>query len=237
MPPKTSTPNRGPAILLGILITMLCLSLGAIALIVVFNANRPTTEQLTAACKDQVGGAISAEYKKVTDQCKIDAEEAQKNSENVVVPDVNHPGFRYPSSWTAVGSANPFPNIVYRIDLSRAFLQYCEGCDGPYVPIQMMTTAKAATPAFAKAATPKAYIESLYAADQDAKSVVITEEKVNSATVIRAKGQATGLYDYTFDRLYYFGAKFIVEVDGDQSPDYKAGWDKVLSTIDFTKIE
>jgi hypothetical protein len=233
MPTKTAPPSKGPVIVLSLLVTSLCLSIGAIAFIILFNTNRPTSEELTAACKEQVGGAISAEYAKVVKAC---AEEAEK-TENIVIPDVDHPGFHYPSSWTAVGSSNPVVGLAYKLDVVPGFLEYCEGCDGPYIPIEMLTTTKASVPDFAKAATPKAYVEGLYTVKDSAESVTITEEKVNNATVIRAKGKAAGLYTYTFDRLYYFGEKNIVEVDGDQSADYKDGWNKVLTTIDFTKIE
>jgi len=242
-----STPNRGPAILLGILITMLCLSLGAIALIVVFNANRPTTEQLTAACKDQVGGAISAEYKQVAEECKKAATPAIKTA----AATSRHPGFKYPENVQVVGSFTDVPPAAeysYVVAIHKdAVLPECTDCDGGPMPSIIMQRAPIKN-VFGKETTIDEYIKTTFqATDTLFRNVSVTKENISGSEVTVVK------YEYNDDfrktgvvfaeSLYLIKNKTAISVTyyAPQSgvADYidPSTWQTIRSSLDFSKIE
>ncbi len=81
---------------------MIALSIGAIALIVLFNENRPDSATIAEACQTEVGAAIKTESDRVAAACQQTAPPATKS-----IPAVgDYPGFTYPSDWAVAMTRN-----------------------------------------------------------------------------------------------------------------------------------
>lgn len=228
------TPSKTPVLVLSLIFTMLVLSIGSIALIVLFNANRPDSATIAAACKNEVGAAIKAESAKVTKAC----EEATKKAVNKLAPSDYYPGFSYPASWTVVG--RDFMNagvLEHWIHVDQGFIYYCTDCDGPRIPIRTVSVERSSDPAIASTPTFKAYIESKYKDTATYSNVVVREEKVGGVNVMVATGHSTGLWDTDFENIWYLSERFLVLVAADQDKQYANGWSIIKSSLDFSKID
>jgi hypothetical protein len=245
MPSKNTVPvkSSGPAVLLGILITMLCLSLGAIALIVVFNANRPTSEELTLACKDQVGGAISAEYEKVTEQCKADAA-ASASATKSVAANGGRVGFTYPATWEVAiphhPTASTDPLTEYASDRSIDLNIL------PLPPVVITISTKDAK-VIANAGTFKDFVKTSVLANDPNGTVqegIINNQKVVTATYRVAPGApASG----TYEDIYFEGPTTYALVsitsgtntggDGELVDAWKASIATIKGSLDFSSIQ
>lgn len=226
--------KSGPAIILGTLISTLILSMAAIALIILFNQNRPSTEELAAACKSEVGDAISAEYDKVAEACKAEAT-------NTVPSAINHPGFDYPASWTAVGNdriegATP-GNTIH---VTPGFLNYCEGCDGPYIPVILDTYQDSNYATFTSL---REYVAHFYGDAEFYSNLAFNEEKLAGKDVVVVTGHSTGLFDQDFEHIYFASTKYIASVklgvnsEVTNKKEIQDGWTVIKSSLDFSKVE
>lgn len=224
--------KSGPTIILGTLISTLILSMAAIALIILFNQNRPTSEELATACQSEVGAAISSEYDKVIKAC----EEAQENAVNTIQGSARHPGFSYPSSWTAVGNfSRTNTELSQTIHITPGFLNYCEACDGPYIPV-LITSFPKTSISVTDIASLKTYIDTQYK-DDFHTNVQVTDSKIGNADVVIVTGHLSGMYEIDFEHVYYLGSTSVVRIDADASNEYKNGWSVIKSSLDFSDVE
>lgn len=228
------SPKRGPMIILSLLILMLGLSIGAIALIVLFNSNRPTAAELTAACQSQVGSAISAEYQQTVDACKQSADAAAKNALNVVVATTEYPGFSYPLSWTAVGTfTKTNGGSTESIDIAPNFLQYSNGT-APNVPINISVfSVSAPHPALDAQDKFEAYVKTQYSGDC-AETLTFKEETIGAASVYDVSGSCNN----TIEDIYYRGTDQYVVAHFEASVTTAAeAWQIIKNSLDFSSIK
>lgn len=237
MPP----PKHNPSILLGLLVTVLCLSIGAIGLIVLFNTNRPSAEALAEACQSQVGAAISLEYGKVIDECKK-AEDAQKAAVLTLPSTESYPGFSYPPTWTAVGRMHyDGTSQLQIVNVAPGFINYCQDCDGPLTPVTVVTS-PLDTAAIAKAGSFDDYVKSLYASEVYT-DVTFEKTTIKDHEVTIVKGKVDGLISGVFEDVIFKGlssyvrASYVEDISVKDTSEIRTGWSIIKPSLDFSKIK
>jgi hypothetical protein len=240
--PKT----RGSAIVISLIIAMLCLSIGAIALIILFNANRPDSAAISAACKSEVGAAIKAESNRVAEAC---AEKPVINK--TVVANSNHPGFVYPENLQVTGTLTVIEGGGTRhlISMYRdAPIAECGECDGG--PIAAIRISKDPISLVIKSPlTLATYIQSMYQSENTSyHNVTVTDETLNGQKITVVRGDYDndfyGEKDVKIEHLFIEkGTSLIQVVYSQYSNTAFAGyiapsvWQTVRSSLDFSKIE
>lgn len=236
--------KRGPIILMTVLVAMLCMSLAAITLIIFFNYNRPSSEEVANACKTEVGAAIAKEYASVSATCEAETEKAEALAKTKVAPDLNRPGFTYPSSWTAMSQPMNGTGLLVRI--TPGFLALCEGCDGPNTPVLIMREGKVGTLATG-AVSFADYVHGLYD-DESYSNVTFEAGKINGSSVIIVKGTQDGLWTGPFEDVLFEGKTSVIAAyyrpgamaDVNPLPAGETtiadGWQMVKNSLDFSKI-
>jgi len=206
-----------------------------------FNANRPDSTAIAAACKAEVGAAIKTETDKVAKAC----EEAAKTKTLSVPANTRRPGFSYPAGWSVLGELHVVDQTqrdaieTYSVVLNPGFIDYsCVSCDGPIFPIHMDTRPKSEFPELG-VKTLKDLVTATYS---PAEKVTVTEEKINGKNVVVAKGAFIGMMEYTKNEvIWYATEKHVSRVQLDLWKEAPAGseegWNVIRKTLDFSKIE
>ncbi len=233
--------SKAPFLIFSLIGAILCLSVGAIALIVLFNANRPDSVAIAAACKAEVGAAIKIESEKVTKAC----EEAAKTKTIVVSANTRRPGFSYPAGWSAVGELReekltPLDSIqTYSVVVSPGFMDHsCVDCGGPIFAVNMDTRPKSEFPQLG-VKTLKDLVTAAYPPDE---KVTLTDEVINGKSVVIAKGAFSGAIDYQINEVIWYATdKNVTQVEFDLWKGAPAGvedgWKIIRASLDFSKIE
>jgi hypothetical protein len=242
-----ATPSRTPVLVLSLIFTMLCLSIGSIALIIYFNANRPDSTAIASACKSEVGAAIKKESDRVAAACE---EKEAVVVTKTVVGNANHPGFKYPENLQVTGeikretSGNRFSIGMY----PNAPIFECSECDGgPTAAIRINKTPTALLLNASEALAP--YILTVYPVTGTFyRNVVSKQETINGqiVTVVTAEYDDDFFSEKNVKVEHIFtqkGASTVevkyVQYQNTKFIDYIAPsvWQTVRSSLDFSKIE
>ncbi len=243
------SPSKTPVLVLSLIFTMLVLSVGSIALIVLFNANRPDSVAIAAACKNEVGAAIKAESDKVAKACE-DKEPLVRLK--TVEGNKNHPGFKYPENLQVNG------RIENQLDENgaRFFIGMypnppifeCSECDGgPTTSIRITKTPPAVL--FKPNETLESHILANYSINGTTyRNIVIKQETLNGqeATVVTFEFDSDFFGEKNIKGEHIFVQKGTSVVEAVYSQyentsfiDYiePSVWQIVRSSLDFSKIE
>jgi hypothetical protein len=221
--------------------------MAAIALIIYFNANRPDSAAIAAACKSEVGAAIKTESDKVAKACE---EKEAVTVSKTVDGNANHPGFKYPENIQVTGeiqreiSGNRFSIGMY----PNAPIFECSECDGgPTAAIRIQKTPTALLLKTGETLT--THILSIYPASGTFyRNIATKQETINGqvATVVTAEYDDDFFSEKNVKIEHIFvqkGASTVevkyVQYQNTRFVDYIAPsvWQTVRASLDFSKIE
>jgi hypothetical protein len=210
---------------------MLCLSIGAIALIIIFNANRPDSAAIALACKSEVGTAISKESDKVAKAC----EQAAKTQAYSYPGSVSLPSFELPTGWSATVEPAPISpddkvNISQMASIYPTPVIYsCVECDGGSAPVVTVTTQDKTTAMtgadFKDEKAFASYLQDAFATASSTADFHVNNVKVQQGPLLSpfscgttffvssTQGSSDGFWaDHTVEHYYIIGEKHITNI-------------------------
>lgn len=222
---------------------LIVLAMATIGILVV-DDDKTDPEELAAACQNAITNGVSAQLDDISDAClaALDDGKAEKDADETekVSASATTVGFEYPADWTAVmrdTTHNALQSFMTHLD--PGFIFFCDGCDGPMVPITIRAEVKDSA-LLEQYGSYKAYYQALYA-EETYSGMTSSEQALANGTMYTYAGRANGLGGPSdVESIHFEGATWVVSVYFDETDDgaeYDDAWKIVKESLDFSLIE
>lgn len=203
-----------------------------------------SADDVSTACQDAVNSSIVENATAIADSCLAALEEGKPEGNDEpesVSASSTMVGFEYPSDWTAAMRDTTYESRQsFTTHLDPGFIFFCDGCDGPMVPITIRTEAKDPAVA-ANFGSYKGYWQQIYAESTSYPSVTNSETVMSNGTLYTFSGRANGLGGPAdFEALHFEGATWVATVffdEFDDGDEYDDAWELVKNSLDFSLIQ
>lgn len=227
-------------LILGLLFTILVASLGVLTLVFLMDKDEPSESELVAMCARQAAASAATATQSITNACDDDEDTVELES---FAPSPSWPGFSYPADWSAMSkdddASGQLANTVY---LNEEIIYFCMGCDGPLLPITMVTQEIKLTTIDngGPVASFDAFATKYYQEPTIYTDLETSKTTVGTGTLYTYKGHQDALHAGDFETLIYQGTeKWVrvtyVDVDSTETETNEA-WEVVKESLDFSLI-
>ncbi len=229
-------------LIVGLLITILILSLIAVALIVNIISKGPKNA-IVDICGEEVTTAVQQRANELTAACA--SQLAIAKNENAaplaVAPSALHPGFSYPATWSAsgteiIGEPEADTLFLFRMDLGPGPLITYTPSEETNIPINIQTF-RTSSLDLGGAISYEAYLYKEYEGIQD---LVITSEKKGKGILYSISGAyVEGIASGPFESIQYVTDAHVSALyfGPGMWEEQRSGWEMIKSTLDFSMIE